>query len=304
MTCKKCELEPVYKLSSGVKLCKSCFLKYFEKKVRKTIRIYNLIKKGDKVIVAVSGGKDSSTILEILSKLHLKNKIFELVAVSIDEGIGPYRKKTIKKAEKICKKLGIKHYIFSFKKEFGYSLKEIMKKLQIKPCTACGVLRRYLLNKKARELNANKLVIGHNLDDEAQTILMNQFKRKMNLSARLGPLNGLKDDARFIRRIKPLYLMLEKETATYAFLKGLMGSSSICPYSHEAFRDDVKKMLNDFEHKYHGTKNSIITSFLEVLPLLKNKYQTDEPINRCLDCGEATTSDFCQACKILKSLKD
>jgi uncharacterized protein (TIGR00269 family) len=303
MVCKKCDTEPVYLLTSGVRLCRSCFIKYFEKKVRKTIRINNLIEKGDKICVAISGGKDSLTVLNILNTLT-KKKNFELFALLIDEGIKNYRDFTIKDAEKFCNENKIKLHIVSFKDELGYTLDEMIKILGMKPCTVCGVFRRYLLNKKARELKANKLATGHNMDDEAQTVIMNQFKKNIDVSARLGPMTGVKDDKRFIRRIKPLYLMSEKEVGTYAFLKQLMGKFTECTYENDSFRGDVRDMLNDFEMKHHGVKNNIITSFLEILPMLKNKYKNKSTINACISCKEPTSSDQCKACELKDKLKE
>lgn len=302
MACKKCETEPVFLLTSGVKLCKSCFLRYFEKKVRKTIRIYKLIENKENIAVAISGGKDSLTVLNVLNKVS-NRKNFELFAILIDEGIKGYREHTIKDAKKFCEENEIPLHIYSFKEEFGYTLDEMIKKLGMKPCTVCGVFRRYLLNKKSRELKATKLATGHNLDDEAQSVIMNQFKKNIEVSARLGPLTGVKNDKRFIRRIKPLYLMTEKEVGTYAFLKGLMHDFNECTYEYDSFRSEIRDMLNDFENKHHGTKNNIITSFLEILPLLKNKYKTKTPIQGCSSCKEPSATEKCKACVILEKLK-
>ncbi|RME54449.1 TIGR00269 family protein [Candidatus Woesearchaeota archaeon] len=299
MSCKNCNLKPVHQLTSGVKLCRSCFIKYFEKKVRKTVRVHKLIQKKDKVCVAISGGKDSLTVLNILKDFNT----IEVFALLIDEGIKGYREHTIKDAREFCEKNNIPLHIVSFKEELGYTLDEMIKILNMKPCTVCGVFRRYLLNKASRELNATKLATGHNMDDEAQSIIMNQFKRKLDISARLGPITGVKDDPRFIRRIKPLYMMSEKEVGIYAFLKGLMRGFNECPYENESFRSDVRDMLNDFEQKYHGTKNNIINSFLEILPLLKAKYRSSKEIKECSICKEPCTSEICKACELKLKLK-
>ena len=111
----------------------------------------------------------------------------------IDEGIKNYRDKTIKTAEEFCSKNKIKLNIYSYKEEFGMPLDNMLKVLDVKPCALCGIFRRYLLNKKSKQLKFTKLATGHNLDDEAQSILMNQFKNNIHLSARLGPNVGIKD---------------------------------------------------------------------------------------------------------------
>lgn len=300
--CKSCEKTPVYQLYSGEKLCKSCFIKYFEHKVLKTIRTFKLIDKEDYIAIAISGGKDSLTVLHILNLIAKKHKKLKLIAILIDEGIKGYRENTIKDAKDFCKKNNIQLKIYSFKKEFKYSLDEILKKTKQKPCTVCGVLRRYLLNSKARELNVKKLATGHNLDDEAQAVLMNQFRKNISLSARLGPITGIKESSLFIKRIKPLYLMSEKEVMVYSLLKGFIKNFNECSYEIDSYRSDVRDMLNQFEQKYPGTKNSVINSFLEVLPLLKNKYKSIEEIKRCSLCSEPSSQDICQKCIILKKL--
>src|SRR3989344_1431121 len=212
MSCKKCIESPVIKLTnSPVSLCKSCFIKYFEKKVKKTISDYKLIDKNDHIVIAVSGGKDSTSLLYLIKKIVGERKDIKITALAIDEGIHNYRDESLEFLKGFCKKLKVNLKIVSYKEEFGKSLDEILKTYKGIPCSICGVLRRYLLNKKAKELNATKLATGHNLDDESQSIVMNYFKNNTEVLARLGPITGVKRNPKFIPRIKPLYLLTEKE---------------------------------------------------------------------------------------------
>ncbi|MEK6932458.1 MAG: TIGR00269 family protein [Nanoarchaeota archaeon] len=304
MPCKNCLEKPVINLTNNnIKLCRQHFARYFERKVLKTIKDYKLIERNDKVGVAVSGGKDSLSLLSIIKQLKDKIRIFELEAIAIDEGIKGYRDKTLERAKKFCKDNNIKLHIFSYKEEFGNTLDNFLKKSDMKACSMCGPFRRYLLNKKAKELGFTKLATGHNLDDESQTIIMNYFRRNLETSARLGPITGITKDKRFIKRIKPLYLMTEKETATYAFLKGLTTEFLECPHSSDSYRGDIRDMINNIEAKYPGTKHSIITSFLELLPILKENFKGFVTINSCKICGEPSSQEICQTCKIVEILK-
>src|SRR3989344_1596001 len=304
MPCKSCLEKPVINLTNNnIKLCRQHFIKYFERKVLGLIKDYKLIERNDKVGCAVSGGKDSLTVLNILKMLKEKIRIFDLEAIAIDEGIKGYRDKTLEQAEKFCKENNIKLHIFSYKDEFGNTLDNFLKKTKMKACSMCGPFRRYLLNKKSKELGFTKLATGHNLDDESQTIMMNYFRRNLETSARLGPITGISRDSRFVRRIKPLYLMTEKEVATYAFLKGLISEFMECPHSTDSYRGDVRDFLNNFESKYPGTKHSIMTSFLELLPLLKENYKNFMPIQNCKSCGEPSSQEMCQTCKIVEVIK-
>ncbi len=302
MVCKNCINNPVIKLTNNdVSLCKGHFIRYFEKKVMKTIAGFSLIKPNEKIGVAVSGGKDSLTVLHILSLVKEKKPI-EIEALLIDEGIKDYRDKTILDAKKFCNEHKIKLKIVSYKKEFGYSLDEMLKVLKIKPCSICGVFRRYLLNKKSKDFGYDKLATGHNLDDEAQSVMMNQFRSNMETSARLGPITGIVEDKRFIKRIKPLYLVTEKEVATYSFIKGFTTNFVECPNSGGSYRNHIRDFINDFENKFPGSKHGIINSFLQILPILKKEIKFVK-IQSCKNCGEATSKELCQACVLVYKLK-
>ena len=304
ITQKCCSEKPVISLGINEKLCKSHFIDYFEQKVFKTIRQFDLIGKEEKIGVAVSGGKDSLTILSLIHRLSLQNPKIGVEAIAIDEGIKGYRDKSLLKANELCGKLGINLNVFSYKEEFGMELDEILKVLTIKPCSICGVFRRYLLNKKSRELGFTLLATGHNLDDEAQSIMMNQMKNNVSASARLGPKVGIIEDSRFVQRIKPLYFCTEKEVTTYAFINGLMDDFNECPNAVHSYRAGIRDMLNDFENKFAGTKHSIVNSFLETLPLLQKQYtQNHIEIKSCDNCGEPSAKEICSACNYAERLK-
>ncbi len=296
--CKLCNEKPVYVTQNNKKFCKNCFIRFFERKVYKTIRNYKLIEKKDKVAVGISGGKDSISCLYILNQI-LSRQGREVHAILIDEGIEGYRNKTIEDAKKFCKENKIPLKIVSVMKEFGFTLDDYLRKTRKNPCTACGVFRRYLLNRTARELGATKIATGHNLDDEAQTILMNQFKGNVEFSAKLGPITGVLMHEKFVRRIKPLYFMTEKETTIYAFLKKFPINYIECPYFANSLRNRVGVMLNNLEEKYPGTKQGIVNSFLEILVKLRERYQKVK-IGTCERCGEPANKEICKACEILE----
>ena len=296
-----CNQKPVISLYSGEKLCKNHFIEYFESKVFRTIRQFSLIEKEENLGVALSGGKDSLTVLSILSRLSKENPRIRITAIAIDEGIENYRDKTLITAKEFCDKNKINLHIFSYKEEFGLTLDEMLKILEIKPCTICGIFRRYLLNKKSRELKLTKLATGHNLDDECQSIQMNQMRNDLKASARLGPKAGLANSEKFIPRIKPLYLCTEKEVTTYAFINNLLDNFNECPNAIHSFRAQVRDTLNDLENKFSGTKYSIVNSFLQTLPYLKEKFRNAE-IKICKNCSEPSSNEVCNACIYLEKL--
>ncbi len=176
--CSKCKNDALVRLDyASLDLCKLCFNEQFESRVKKAIRDFNLINRGEKIVVGVSGGKDSQAMLQILFKLS-KQRAFTVIPLLIDEGIAGYRHHAMKKALQHCRKLGLKLIVLSYKKLFRASMDEVMalrdeKKLSNKSCSFCGVFRKQALNAGARKLHADKLAIGHNADDLSQTFLMN-----------------------------------------------------------------------------------------------------------------------------------
>ena len=304
MPCKQCISKPVIKLeNTDIKLCKSCFFRYFEKKVRKTIRNYKLVEKGDKILVACSGGKDSTVVLYLLNKI-IKDRTIKIEGFFIDVNIKVYSKRNKENIEKFCKENNVKLHKTSFRSEVGKSVcyvKDILKAKGMKynSCAICGVLRRYILNKYARKLKADKLVTGHNMDDEAQSVIMNIFKNNVDLFPRLGPKTGIVEDKRFVPRIKPLYFCSEEEVKLYSKLKKFELYYGDCPCAVNSFRDSIKKMLDDFEKKYPGTKSSIINSYLGILPSLKKNMKIGK-IKSCKSCSEPCAGDICKVCELLK----
>lgn len=296
----------VYEAPSGKKLTKEQFLTYFEKKVRKTIRTNKLIGKKEKILVACSGGKDSTTALHLIKKLTKNNKNITIEAIHIDAGIGNYSKINKKNTIKFCKDNNIKLHLTSFRKEFGTNLcylkdKVKEKNIKWKSCTICGILRRYILNKKAKQLKATKLITGHNLDDEAQAVIMNMFKNTMPVMARLGPISGIQKQKGFVQRIKPLYFCSEQEVKLYSKLMNFPVKYEKCPCRTEAYRREVAELLDQFEKKHKQTKYSIVRSLLEILPELKKKYKGK--VKYCKKCGEPSAGDICNSCNLFNKLR-
>lgn len=312
MSCNLCDTKPVYKLLNGQKLCKFCFIKYFENKVFKTIRKFNLFEIDDKLVVAVSGGKDSITVLYLTQK-YLKRKNLEknVVALVINEGIEGYRDKTIEFLEGFCKDIGVELHIESYRKSYGKSLDDSIKTIQkkelnISPCNLCGTFRRNALNTAARNLGATKVVTGHNLDDEAQNVMLNIFKNNFKILARLGPDNGVVKDGLFIPRVKPLYLCTEKEVRLYTIMKGFDVGYDECPYSQGSFRQNIAEMLNKLEDEHKGVKHSIVNFYLETRESLGQSYLDEygSSVTYCSKCGEPSQKKICNTCEMKEIISE
>lgn len=291
--CSQCSKTAVVSVTGSY--CKAHFIAYFEKNVAETIKDYKLVSKKDRVAVACSGGKDSTAIL------YLLNKWFgNVTALAIDEGISGYRNQTLKDLRSFCSRNKIPLKVVSYKNEFGFTLDRALRKFPDSPCNLCGTLRRYLLNRGARGFT--KIATGHNLDDEAQSIMMNLFKDNLELAARLGPISGVLTDSKFVPRVKPLYFCPEKEVAAYALLQDFGVHFNECPYVTRSFRASVRDFLNELELSYPNAKQNIVKSFLKFLPGLKKKYSAVASMEYCKSCGEPASNELCKACTYVKSL--
>lgn len=285
------------------RLSNTKFCEYVEKKVRDTIRTYGLFSKEDKIAVAVSGGKDSTTCLYILKKLG-----YNVEAITIDSQIGNYTRDNLNNIKEVCKENDIKLHVLDFRKEFGMSLCYIKSVLKSKgydysSCMICGILKRYLLNKYSKKWKFNCLATGHNLDDEAQAFIMNVFRNDIKLALRQGPVTGVKSSSSFVKRIKPLYLISEKEVVRYSKIRKFPVNYGICPCSVGAYRRQYETILNSFERKHPPVKYNIVRFQERIKAMISPEKISSGEISKCKHCGEPTATDVCNTCKIFLELK-
>jgi uncharacterized protein (TIGR00269 family) len=176
-------------------------------------------------------------------------------------------------------------------------------------CAYCGVFRRDLLERFADDLGATKLLTGHNLDDEAQTALMNLFEGDVaqmakHFDASLGAFDD-RGDAEFVPRAKPLRDVPEKEVALYARLADLPVHMATCPHSSEAYRGEIQRLLHGLEDAHPGTRHSIMAGYEELAELAATRYKHDEApeLSECSRCGSMTTREVCRKCSLLASIQ-
>jgi uncharacterized protein (TIGR00269 family) len=303
-TCSKCKKKAAYyRPYSGEQLCKKHFVESIERKVARTIAKHKMFTETDTIGVGISGGKDSTVLLYILQKIEARFPESRLIALTIDEGIKNYRDESLQIANSITTRFGIEHKTTSFKELYGYSLDEIVEIFNTSSmpnhtaCFFCGVLRRRSLNQVARDLAVDKLSLGHNLDDEAQTILMNIFRSDITRMGRT-LLDPRQVHALFVPRVKPLREIPEREIAAYAFFLDLPFHSTTCPYAAGVLRNDIQQILNDMEQKRPGTKHSVLRSGDKIQQLIQIK----QPIHQCPVCHEPATDTICKFCKIMQDL--
>ncbi len=303
LKCSFCGRHAVYhRRYAGVFLCDRCLARSVERRFRRTMNEHKLVSPGERIGVAVSGGKDSVTCMHLMVDYCMR-KNCEVVAVSIDEGISGYRDESLSVAKENARLLGVEHFVVSFRRVFGLTLDKMVKlakqkKTGLNPCTYCGVMRRSLLNRAARELGVDKLATAHNLDDEVQAIMLNYVRADFSRLYRLGP--GYSPREGFVPRIKPLRSIPEKEVAIYALLKGINVYLGTCPYAG-GIHVEIREFLNQLEANHPNSKFMILRMFDRMKPYLAKAVPKFE-IHRCEVCGEPTSSTLCKSCELLRGL--
>lgn len=302
MPCKFCSADAVYTREfEGVSFCAKCFRDAIEERVRRTVIKYGMLAHDDHVAVAVSGGKDSLTLLHLLVKLEKRFPRSKVTAVSVDEGIQGYRDEALELARRACENLGVRHLVVSYKDLFGITTDEITQmKLGQTPCSYCGVFRRKAINRAAVMVGATKIATAHNLDDEVQTVLLNMLHGDPMRIARSAPtLNDPR--GRFLTRIKPLCDIPEKEVVLYAYLSGFEFQSIACPHGTEALRNDIRNFMNQMEQKHSGIKFTLQRTAERLRESLTDAAPLSD-LSECEKCGDPTPNRLCEACLMLEAI--
>ncbi len=298
MECELCGKTAVISTSNGT-FCADHFCRNFEDITLKTIKKHNLIKKGEKIAVANSGGKDSLSLLYIISKYFKESN--EIISITIDEGISGYRDKTIETMKEYCRRYGVDYNIYSYKDLTGKTMDSIASLKKGIPCAACGVLRRYLINYAAKETGADKVATAHNMDDEAENVIMNLVQNDLPKMVRLGAYSGVVKDDEFVPRIKPFIYLSEKETMLFSILNEINALHTPCPYAGYGFRGVISRKIKEFETFYPGTKRNVVDTMLKIKEGRSSK--AVKKVGKCKYCGFPSVKEVCEACRLRIEIK-
>lgn len=289
---------------TGDMLCRECFYQVFEEEVHRTIVDKQLFKRGEKIAIGASGGKDSTVLADVLSLLNKRYDYgLELFLLSIDEGIAGYRDDSLESVKRNQLQYKIPLKVVSYKDLYGWTMDEIVKAIGTRNnCTFCGVFRRQALDRGAIMMHADRIVTGHNADDVAETVLMNllrgdtpRLKRCVNITT-----GGDADvDVEAVPRCKPFMYTYEKEIVLYAYYKRLDYFSTECIYSPNAYRGYAREFLKDLE----VIRPSAILDIIKSAEHLNFKETTKQLITgACERCAYISSNKICKACVMLESL--
>ena len=287
---------------SGETLCQPCFRDSIVEKTRKTAAKYRMFAPGERVAVAVSGGKDSLSLLKVLASLYPPQRN-QMVAISVDEGVAGYRDEALEHARSLARELGVGHTVVSYKEMFGFTLDDALdwdEERDVSSCSFCGVLRRRAIDEAAVRAGAPVIATAHNLDDCVQTFLMNLMHGDV---ARLGWLDPSYVDESFpVRRVKPFMEIYEEEVALFAFQQKIPFQSVSCPYMHEGLRSEVRDYLNAMEAGHPGIKNVLLRSGLDVIS--HYAHSNDKKTVTCTGCGKPSSNGLCSVCRMRATIEE
>ena len=301
MKCDRCENQAVYtRKYSGEKLCSECFSNSILRKTAKTISKYNMIKHNDLVAVAVSGGKDSLALLNIINQMATTHN-FRIKAITIDEGIPGYRNEALEIVQIFCAKLNVEHKVFSYKELFDLTLDEALDlrgNEKTSSCSICGTLRRRAIDHAAKDIGADVIATGHNLDDTLQTFVINMLSGDTTKIGWMDPDTS----SNTLRKIKPFCEIYESEIVFYAFTNDIPFQSEPCPHMNEGIRTEIREFLNSLEGQHSGIKNNLYQSIIKISHIVKDTNYKQKTI--CVKCGNVCTGKTCSVCNMVLKLKE
>lgn len=303
MKCVKCgEKAAINMRQHKLALCKEHFLEWIPAQVQRAIEKYGMFGKEARILIAVSGGKDSLSLWDILQRLgYHADGLY--IGLGIDGGIG-YSDESQRITEQFAATRGLHLIVVDVPQEYGETILEMAQRTQrgrAKPCAVCGMTKRHIMNRVARQGNYDVLVTGHNLDDEAATLFGNTLNWLGGYLLRQGPVLEA-DQPGLARKAKPLCRIYEREMAAYAVLREIEYIYNECPYAEGAKSIYYKEMLNRLETDRPGAKLSFYLSFLQAKQDGFFAAKADPrggDLHTCPSCGQPTSAPGeCAFCRM------
>ena len=280
MKCKKCGKKAVANLKQyRIALCNECYPKFYESLVKRSIKKYGILRKNERILVATSGGKDSVALAAVL-----KNLGYGIEMLYIDLGIKGYSKRCEKVVENLSKIVEVKLNVARLS-DFGFTIDNVELK---KVCSACGIAKRYIMNRFAREHKFDVIATGHTSEDLTSFAIKNIVGGNFSWIEKLKPrIESF--DAKVVPKARPLFERMEKENMLYVLTLNLPYSTEGCP---NAPTNDWKEIVYEIERRKIGFNQNFVRG-------LVNRKAEDTSVNYCEICGEVSLSRICAFCKLV-----
>lgn len=299
MYCVKCKDKAVIELPRHHSaFCRPHYVEYFDKQVERAVHKHKIFNKEDRILVAVSGGKDSLALWHVLTKMGYKT-----AGLHIHLGIDRYSDNSCVKARQFAERRSLELITVDLTESYGLNVTQLAKSLRRVPCSGCGLSKRYLLNKEAHERGFDVVATGHNLDDEAAVLLGNILHWQLGYLARQTPVLA-NEDWKLVKRVKPLYTVTERESAAYAILNDIDYIEEECPNALGAKSVLYKEVLARLETELPGTKQRFLQQFLEKVQARLEPGADEHEIRECAVCGQPTTTEKCAFCRMWQQVKN
>jgi uncharacterized protein (TIGR00269 family) len=295
--CRKCGGAAVLELRRhNAAFCSPHFVEFFDRQVAEAIHSHRMFTREEPVLVAVSGGKDSLGLWDVLIEQG-----YRTAGLYLDLGIFEYSRESRAKCEAFAATRGQVLHVERVEETVGAPIPEVQKVTRRPTCSACGLSKRYLMNRAALTHGYPVVATGHNLDDEAATLFGSVLHWQTDALSRQSPALP-STHAKLVRRVKPLYRLSELETAAYAFLRKIDYIVDECPFAKGATSLAHKEVLNRLEDASPGAKHNFLFGFLDkARPAFEREEQV--VLRECRECGQVTTGELCAFCKLADQVK-
>ncbi len=288
--CKRCREPAVIEVRRhNASFCQPCFVHHVHEQVRRAIKDHDMFESGDRVLVCVSGGKDSLGLWDVLLELG-----YRAAGMYLGLGIGEYSDRSGRVVDAFARDRGAELLKVDLSEAYGYDIPTAGRKGSRSTCSVCGLSKRYVFNRVALEHGFDVVATGHNLDDEAATLLGNTLRWQTEYMARQYPVLSERDG--MVKKVKPLYRLSERETAAYAFLRGIDYVVEECPLVAGNTQLKYKDAMNHLEAGSPGTKASFYLGFVDRGAKVFRSGEAVE-LTPCEQCGQPTTGRFCAFCR-------
>ena len=292
MRCIKCPVKASVELRRhNSSFCSPHYLEFVRNQLARNVKRLRMFAPEDRILVAISGGKDSLALWDLLLEAG-----YSAVGLHIQLGIGEYSVRSAEVSRDFARSRGAELIEFSLDQELGMGVPLLSRVLRRPPCSGCGLNKRYLFNKIALERGFTVVATGHNLDDEAATLMGNVLRWQREQLARQSPALE-SNHPQMVRKVKPLYTLTERETASYCLIRGIDYVVEECPNAKGAHSLLYKDVLNRIETESPGTKQQFFQGFLaRMRPALQREQTVD--LLACEECGQPTTGEVCSYCRM------
>ena len=302
MKCRKCARSAVFNMRQHkLALCEVHYPEWFVTQTQRAIEKYRMFSPEDRVLVAVSGGKDSLALWGVLLQLGYRADGL-YIDLGIDGGVGYSAASRAKVEQFAAERPDARFTVADLKAGYGETLPEVARRVRrgrSKPCSVCGLIKRHVMNRAAREGGYDVLATGHNLDDEVATLFGNVLHWQTGYIARQAPVLPASHDG-LARKVKPFCRIHERETAAYALITGIDYIYDECPYAVGATSLRYKDILNQMEEESPGTKLQFYQGFLQVRKEgFFCEQVEDVELSPCSNCGQPTSAPgLCAFCRL------